>query len=163
MRAMQSVFFAFDPVRYNLATVLLSPRQIGKTTVARALAAEYDGSVFLDIEPSADLRKWHDAPAFLRSTAGKLTISDEVHRAPNLFVDLRVLIDERRRGGQRTAQFLLLGSALFDLVRQSARTLAGRVTHVDLPLIGPVEVDDADISTDRLWLRGGFPGSLQGQ
>ncbi|MGB5078168.1 MAG: ATP-binding protein [Sphingorhabdus sp.] len=144
----------------NSATVLLGPRQIGKTTLARALAAEHEGSVFLDLEQSTDLRKLQDAPAFLRSTAGKLTIIDEVHRAPELFADLRVLIDERRRAGQRTAQFLLLGSASLDLVQQSAETLAGRVTYIDLPPIGPSEAVDANISIERLWLRGGFPDSL---
>jgi uncharacterized protein len=95
----------------NAATVLLGPRQIGKTTLARELAADYDGSVFLDLEQSADLRKLQDAPAFLRSTAGKLTIIDEVHRAPDLFADLRVLIDERRRAGStnRSVSSLRLG------------------------------------------------------
>jgi uncharacterized protein len=144
----------------NAATVLLGPRQIGKTTLARTLSAEHEGSVFLDLEKSADLRKLQDAPAFLRSTAGKLTIIDEVHRAPDLFADLRVLIDERRRAGQRTAQFLLLGSASLDLVQQSAESLAGRVTYIDLPPVGPNEADDAKISIEQLWLRGGFPDSL---
>lgn len=144
----------------NSATVLLGPRQIGKTTLARALAAEHQGSVFLDLEQAADLRKLQDASAFLRSTAGKLTVIDEVHRAPNLFADLRVLIDERRRAGQRTAQFLLLGSASLDLVQQSAESLAGRVTYVELPQIGPEEAHDANISINQLWLRGGFPASL---
>lgn len=144
----------------NSATVLLGPRQIGKTTLARALAAEHQESAFLDLEQAADLRKLQDASAFLRSTAGKLTIIDEVHRAPNLFAELRVLIDERRRAGQRTAQFLLLGSASLDLVQQSAETLAGRVTYVDLPPIGPDEAHVANISINQLWLRGGFPDSL---
>ena len=96
----------------------------------------------------------------MSSTAGKLTIIDEVHRAPDLFAELRVLIDERRRAGQRTAQFLLLGSVSLDLVQQSAETLAGRVTYIDLPPIGPNEAVDANISIDQLWLRGGFPDSL---
>jgi uncharacterized protein len=144
----------------NSAAVLLGPRQIGKTTLARALAAEHQGSVFLDLEQAADLRKLQDASAFLRTTAGKLTVIDEVHRAPNLFADLRVLIDERRRSGQRTAQFLLLGSASLDLVQQSAESLAGRVTYVELPHIGPDEAHDANISINQLWLRGGFPDSL---
>jgi hypothetical protein len=69
----------------NAATVLLGPRQIGKSTLAGALAAEHPDSVFLDLEQSSDLRKLQDAQAFLRSTVGKLTIIDEVHRAPELF------------------------------------------------------------------------------
>lgn len=144
----------------NAATVLLGPRQIGKTTLARTVAAERDDSVYLDLEDEADARKLEDPIAYLRATAGRLTIIDEVHRAPHLFVQLRSLIDERRRAGQRAGEFLLLGSASLDLVQQSAETLAGRVTYLELPPVGPQEVETAGIPTDTLWLRGGFPDSL---
>jgi predicted AAA+ superfamily ATPase len=144
----------------NAATVLLGPRQIGKTTLARAVADERDGSVYLDLELDADVRKLEDAAAYLRSTAGRLTVIDEVHRAPHLFTELRSLIDERRRAGQRVGEFLLLGSASLDLVQRSAETLAGRVTYLELAPVGPQEAKDADIPIDALWLRGGFPDSL---
>ena len=144
----------------NAATVLLGPRQIGKTTLARQIADEHAGSVYLDLELDSDVRKLEDAAAYLRSTAGRLTVIDEVHRAPQLFAELRSLIDERRRAGQRTGEFLLLGSASLDLVQQSAETLAGRVTYLELTPLGPVETAGAEIPLDRLWLRGGFPDSL---
>ncbi|MBA3896929.1 MAG: ATP-binding protein, partial [Sphingomonadaceae bacterium] len=144
----------------NAATVLLGPRQIGKTTLARAIADERDGSVYLDLELDADVRKLEDAASYLRSTAGRLTVIDEVHRAPHLFAELRSVIDERRRAGQRTGEFLLLGSASLDLVQQSAETLAGRVTYLELAPVGPLEAQGAAIPIDALWLRGGFPDSL---
>jgi len=144
----------------NAATVLLGPRQIGKTTLAHAVAAERPDSVYLDLESDPDVRKLEDASAYLRTTAGRLTVIDEVHRAPHLFAQLRSLIDERRRAGQRTGEFLLLGSASLDLVQKSAETLAGRVTYLELPPIGPQDVATAGIAMDALWLRGGFPDSL---
>jgi uncharacterized protein len=144
----------------NAATVLLGPRQVGKSTLARTIAAERPDSVYLDLELDQDLRKLDDAAAYLRSTAGRLTVIDEVHRAPQLFATLRSLIDERRRAGHRAGEFLLLGSASLDLVQHSAETLAGRVTYIELQPVGPQDGAGANIGLDRLWLRGGFPDSL---
>ena len=144
----------------NAATVLLGPRQVGKSTLARTIAAERADSVYLDLELEEDLRKLDDAAAYLRSTAGRLTIIDEVQRAPRLFATLRSLIDERRRAGHRTAEFLLLGSASLDLVQHSAETLAGRATYIELQPVGPKDGAKAGIDLDALWLRGGFPDSL---
>ncbi len=144
----------------NSATVLLGPRQVGKTTLARNIAAEYPSSIYLDLERAADLRKLDDAGAYLTETSGRLTIIDEVHRAPLLFAEMRGQIDDRRRAGERAGQFLLLGSASLDLVQQSAESLAGRVTYVELAPVGPQEAAAADIAIDQNWLRGGFPDSL---
>jgi uncharacterized protein len=145
---------------HNPAVALLGPRQVGKTTLARALAAESEGTLYLDLERSADLRRLEDPRAFLQSQAGKLTIVDEVHRARGLFAELRGIIDERRQGGQRAGQFLLLGSASLDLVQQASETLAGRIAYIDLAPISVAEALPAQISIDTLWLRGGLPDSL---
>jgi uncharacterized protein len=144
----------------NSATVLLGPRQVGKTTLARQIAEDYPNSIYLDLERSADLRKLDDAGTYLAATAGRLTIIDEVHRAPHLFAELRGQIDDRRRAGNRFGQFLLLGSASLDLLQKTAESLAGRVTYVELASVGPLESADADIVIDRNWLRGGFPDAL---
>jgi hypothetical protein len=147
------------------AAVLLGPRQVGKTTLAKGLAAARAGKpgpevVYLDLEKAADLRRLDDPGAYLRGRAGGLTIIDEVHRAPALFAELRGVIDERRAAGERHGQFLLLGSASLDLIQQASETLAGRVAYVEM---GPVTVQEAaaaGLSVDRLWSRGGFPDSL---
>jgi hypothetical protein len=122
------------------AVVLLGPRQIGKTTLAKKIAQGGEGALYLDLEKAADLRRLEDAGAFLRSQAGRLAIIDEVHRAPELFAELRGIIDERRAAGMRTGQFLLLGSASLDLVQKASETLAGRVVYLDL---GPISATEA--------------------
>ena len=106
------------------------------------------------------MRMLDDAAAYLRNTAGRLTVIDEVHRTPQLFATLRSLIDERRRAGHRAGEFLLLGSASLDLVQHSAETLAGRVTYMELQPVGLEEAAGFDIGLDNLWLRGVFPDSL---
>ena len=141
------------------AVVLLGPRQVGKTTLARALA-DQEGALYLDLERAADRRRLDDAGAFLRAHSDRLLVIDEVHRAPKLFAELRGVIDERRRAGQRFKQFLLLGSASLELIQTSAETLAGRVTYLELNPINCQEAEAANVSVDTLWQRGGFPESL---
>ncbi len=141
---------------------LLGPRQVGKTTLALALADEMEPerSRYLDLESPSDRARLTDAEAYLEAQRGRLVILDEVHRVPGLFEVLRVLVDRRRRGGERTGQFLVLGSASLDLLRQSSESLAGRIGFVELTPVGVDEVEGARAAVERLWLRGGFPDSL---
>jgi len=145
----------------SAAVALLGPRQIGKTTLARDLADSWPtGSRYLDLERPADRRRLDDADSYLRAQAPRLVVLDEVHRMPDLFEVLRGVVDDNRRPGHRHGQFLLLGSASFDLIRRSSESLAGRLAYVDLAGIAPDEALDAGIDGERLWLRGGYPDSL---
>lgn len=143
------------------AVVLLGPRQVGKTTLARTIAADWPGGgVYLDMERPADLRRLEDADSYLRSQSGKLVVIDEIHRVPDLFVTLRGIIDDNRAKGIRSGQFLLLGSASLDLMHQASESLAGRIAYLDLT---PIQIDEASsvgIDEFTLWVRGGFPDSL---
>ncbi len=96
------------------AVALLGPRQVGKTTLALEIAANR-ASLYLDLESATDRAKLSDPRHFLAPHADKLVILDEVHRVPELFSELRGIIDEARRAGRRHGLFLLLGSASLDL------------------------------------------------
>ena len=143
------------------AIVLLGPRQVGKTTLARQIAASWPGgTVYLDLERPADRLRLDDADSYLRAQQGKLVILDEIHRAPGVFEVLRGSIDDNRLAGQRGGQFLLLGSAALDLMRQSSETLAGRVAYLDIAPLDIRESAGGNIDANTLWLRGGFPDSV---
>ncbi len=139
------------------AVALIGPRQVGKTTLARRLAETAD-SVYFDLEDPVDAAKLDDAGAYLRALRRRLVVLDEVQRAPGLFQLLRVLVDEGIRAGAAAGQFLLLGSAAPDLLRQSGESLAGRIAYLEL---SPLDVRETgpDLAT-RLWVRGGFPPSF---
>ena len=141
------------------AVALIGPRQVGKTTLARQIA-EADDNVYLDLETSTDRTRLADPLLFLQRYADRLVIIDEVHRAPELFRELRGLIDEGRRSGKRNGRFLILGSASMDLLRQSSESLAGRITYVALHPFNVIEAAPDDEALRRLWLRGGFPESF---
>jgi predicted AAA+ superfamily ATPase len=138
------------------AVALLGPRQVGKTTLALQLAATTP-SLYLDLEASADLARISEPSLFLQRHADKLVILDEVQRLPGLFAELRGLIDAGRRQGQANGRFLLLGSASVELIRQSSESLAGRIAFLELGGLHALELG-AD-ALDKLWIRGGFPGS----
>jgi uncharacterized protein len=143
------------------AVVLLGPRQVGKTTLARKIGANWPGgAVYLDMERPADKRRLDDADAYLRAQSGKLVVIDEIQRVPDLFEVLRGIIDDRRAAGERFGHFLLLGSAALELMRQSSETLAGRVAYLEIGPVGILEAGAADLDAQTLWVRGGFPESL---
>lgn len=137
------------------AVALLGPRQVGKTTLAIELA-KIRPSIYLDLESAADRNKLTEPELYLASHQDKLVILDEVHRSPGLFNSLRGLIDSARRQGKRSGQFLLLGSASLDLLKQSGESLPGRISYVEL---SPLDISEAD-DVDLLWSRGGFPDSF---
>lgn len=136
------------------AVALLGPRQVGKTTLALEIA-ERMPSVYLDLERPSDLAKIQDADLYFESIPDRLIILDEIQRLPDLFPVLRSQIDINRRRGRRTGQFLLLGSAGSELLRQSSESLAGRIAYIDLPPLNLLDVGTDRI--DALWTRGGFP------
>ncbi len=143
------------------SVALLGPRQVGKTTLARALAAKLgDGALYLDLESAADRNRLNDPEAYFAAHADKLVVLDEIHRAPEIFEVLRGQIDARRRAGREGGHFLILGSAGLDLMRQASESLAGRIVHLEMPPIQPQELKAAGGDTDLLWARGGFPRSF---
>jgi len=142
------------------AVGLLGPRQVGKTTLAFAQKALYPDALYLDLELPSAQRQMDDPEAFLMAHAQQLVILDEVQRMPELFGILRGVIDQRRRMGQASGQFLLLGSATGVLMQQSSESLAGRVAYVELPPLQAPEIftDQPSVADlNALWVRGGFP------
>ena len=135
---------------------LLGPRQVGKTTLARDIAAESPDCLYLDLESPEDAARLADPGRYLDLHADRLVILDEIQRMPDLFRVLRGQIDERRRRGRRSRHFLLLGSASDALLRQSSESLAGRILYTELPGLDALEVE---AEHESLWIRGGFPDS----
>ena len=133
------------------AVALTGPRQCGKTTLARAIAAaDPEGSTFFDLESAVDRRRLQTSEQTLGGLSG-LVVIDEIQREPALFETLRVLADRP----DNPARFLVLGSASPALVRGISESLAGRVGLVDLTGFDLTEI--APQSWRTLWLRGGFP------
>lgn len=141
------------------AVGILGPRQIGKTTIALQIAASINPEpIYLDLESSGDLAKLQESELYLDSHQDRTIILDEVQRVPEIFATLRGVIDRRRRIGQKSGQFLILGSVSLDLLQQSSESLAGRIAYISLSGLKPTEIPGNEY--DSLWIRGGFPDSF---
>lgn len=147
----------YKALNRQAATALLGPRQVGKTTLALEIA-KATKALYLDLQSNSDRARLVDPKLYLRHYEDQLVILDEIHRVPDLFSELRGLIDEGRRRGLRTGRFLLLGSATMDMLKQAGESLAGRIEFVSLNPLSVLE-SDAD-ALDSLWVRGGFPDSF---
>ncbi len=154
-----------ERLSFSPAVVLLGARQVGKSTLGREIQTSTPGSVFLDLENPTDRAMLTNPTAFWSAHRHTLVILDEVQAMPELFAQLRPEIDAHRVPGR----FLLLGSASGALLKQSSESLAGRVSHLELPpLLWPEVVTDASgdkINEDFLsyWSRGGMPPSFLAQ
>jgi len=138
---------------------LLGSRQVGKTTLA--LSLDIGKKVhYLDLERPSDIARLSDPELYLGKFADHLVILDEIQRIPDLFPVLRSLVDERRRAGEKAAQFLILGSASPDLLQQSSETLAGRISYLELNPLNLMEVESTEPVMERHWFRGGYPDSF---
>ena len=144
------------------AVALIGPRQVGKTTLAHTVAAG-TSSIYLDLEASEDRAKLADPVLFLDKYEDRLVVLDEIHRVPELFPELRGVIDRRRRHGRKTSRFLILGPASMDLLKQSGESLDGRIAYVEMGPLDVLETAGTHPDTSMLWIRGGFPESYLAQ
>ncbi len=132
---------------------LTGPRQSGKTTLARAAFAS---KPYVSLE-NPDEREFaeRDPLRFLqRFEAG--AILDEVQRCPALLSWVQGLVDERRHMGD----YILTGSAQFDLISGVTQSLAGRVGRVELLPLSAGEiagVNQQPRSLDAMLFSGGYP------
>ncbi len=134
------------------AVAVLGPRQVGKTTLVKQISSQLaNESVYLDMEnPEHRAIVETDRSLFFENNQHKTIILDEVQRLPALFAQLRGIIDNDRTAGR----FLFLGSASYDLLRNTSESLTGRIAYLELTPFLYAELPNAAYQTH--WFRGGF-------
>ena len=106
------------------AVLVNGPRQCGKTTLVRQFEGEM---AYYSLDDPALLAAVRADPlGFVRRL--DRAIIDEIQRAPDLLLALKLVIDQDRRPGR----FLLTGSANLMALPQIADSLAGRVDILTL-------------------------------
>lgn len=139
--------------RTHPVVAILGPRQCGKTTLAKMYSKKQPSFFeknYFDLENTRDVERLSN-PMLVLQPLENLIIIDEIQRAPDLFPSIRVLVDSEFQ----RQQYLILGSATRELIRQSSESLAGRIAYLELTPFSFQEVSHLE----QLWLRGGFPKS----
>lgn len=136
-------------------TLLLGPRQCGKTTLAQSISGVQNGTYYDLEDPATPLQP--DRTGIILNDLKGLVVIDECQRQPEMFDLLRVLADRKNR----PASFLLTGSASPSLVRGASESLAGRVAYINLGGFNLSEINNEQANS--LWLRGGLPPSFLGK
>jgi predicted AAA+ superfamily ATPase len=140
------------------STLLLGPRQTGKSTLMRSLAPD----LAFNVADEATFLRFASNPGELRARLeaqpGRSLITvfvDEVQRLPSLLNTVQAIIDE----SPRRFRFLLTGSSARKLRRGDANLLPGRLHAYQLGPIVAGEMDFRLSSLDAL-STGTLPGIL---
>jgi predicted AAA+ superfamily ATPase len=136
------------------AVAILGPRQSGKSTLANMIGKSISGFIYLDLENPADFRRIDDIQLFFDLNPDSVVCLDEVQLRPDLYPELRSIIDRNRKKGK----LILLGSASRELVNKSSESLAGRIGYIELTPFTLSEIDSRKTHKQPVhWIRGGFP------
>jgi predicted AAA+ superfamily ATPase len=142
------------------AVLVLGPREVGKTTLARAAFRQLP---YVNLEEAHTRARFRQAAAReLERLAAPALILDQVHAVPELFAALAGIIAARDAPPGR---FILLGSAQPALDRAVTEALGRRMAVLDLEPLTAIEVARGKSRhpfTD-VWLRGGFPDALESE
>ena len=148
------------PVRVALSdtriVALLGPRQSGKTTLVRKIAAD-SGMGFITLDDAQSRRFANADPnGFMRGI--DRAVIDEVQRAPELILAMKQAVDHDPRPGR----FLITGSVELFRSTISPDSLAGRVETIELLPFTQAEIEQRE-TPDFLAraLAGDFPAYLE--
>lgn len=121
--------------------LLTGPRQVGKTTLLNSIAEPGRSYVTLDDLDARALAE-SDPALFLQRYRPPIII-DEVQYAPNLFSQIKIIVDQSKKNGL----FWLTGSQKFHLMQSVTESLAGRVAILELNGFSQAEINDqADLA-----------------
>lgn len=117
--------------------LLTGPRQVGKTTLLKEKYGTKYKYVNLDNINDLTLAK-NDQQLFFRKFSLPLII-DEVQYAPELFRQIKYLIDQ----GNEKGQVILTGSQTYNLLHGTSESLAGRIAILSMPSLSLREITNS--------------------
>lgn len=139
------------------AVALLGPRQVGKTTLTHKLLKDsFNEVIYFDLENDDDIARLKNPAFVFEQNKDACIVLDEIQRVPDLFRQLRPIIDQYRKAGR----FILNGSASPALVKGVSESLAGRIAFVEMSPVNLLEALSSGITQELHWFRGGFPDAL---
>lgn len=116
--------------------MIVGPRQAGKTTLVRGLAAGELPMSYVTLDEAGARRAATEDPVGFVAGLDRPVAIDEVQRAPEILLEIKRIVD----GDPRPGQFVLTGSARVLSLPRVADALVGRVETVTLWPLSEAEV-----------------------
>ncbi|GIL18539.1 MAG: ATPase [Oligoflexia bacterium] len=161
-------------LKFSPIVSIQGPRQCGKSYLAQNIVPQFEKhSEYknLDLKENRDFAQ-KNPNTFLSIHSGKPLIIDEVQKVPDLFDEMKGIVDEKRTPGR----FLILGSTEFSHETKIRESLTGRLSRIRMFPLGiaetkkfemnevsqfpflqkKVRINRADLF--KYLERGGFPG-----
>lgn len=124
--------------------LITGSRQVGKATLLKnKLLPEYDYVTLDDFSDLSIAQK--DAALFFKNHPLPVIV-DEVQRAPNLFLQIKLLADNSEEKGK----IILTGSQSYKLLSNASDSLAGRVCIINMSSLSLREKYGIDFNTEFL-------------
>ena len=133
-RATNEVLAALD---WAPVVLVQGPRQAGKSVLVRDLVGATRPASYVTLDDAVTLAAAHEDPQGFVLGLPDPVVLDEVQRAPDIFLPIKLSVDEDRRPGR----FTLTGSANVLLLPQLADALVGRMRIVTLWPLSQGEIE----------------------
>lgn len=112
------------------SVLVTGPRQVGKTTIIKHL---YPNIKFVSLDSNATKTAAQEDPAGFLQLQGTPLILDEVQKVPELFSEIKAVIDNSvTPGGRSNGIYFLTGSQNMLLLKNTSETLAGRINIIHM-------------------------------
>lgn len=118
--------------------MLVGARQTGKTTLAQMSRPNWD---YFDLEKSSDYDFITRDFDFFFNEYPQHVIIDEAQESPELFRELRGVIDKQKQS-PKTGRFILTGSSSPELLKQASDSLAGRIAIIEIGTLKMNEIQE---------------------
>lgn len=131
-------------LRFFPVTVITGARQVGKSTLVKALGDEL-GFHYVSLDDLILLAEANNDPRFFLTSFPTPLIIDEAQKAPMLFDEIaRIVNSVRLEGGNANGMFILTGSESNDLLGRIRESLAGRANPIDMLTLSHDEILEKD-------------------
>ena len=122
------------------AVIIIGTRQCGKTNISKKLRPDWQ---YFDLESASTFDRISSDPSFFFKENNSDLIIDEAQVYPEIFKELRGVIDSDRKVNNR---FIITGSSSLELLKSTSESLAGRVGIVELSTFKINEVLEKPLS-----------------
>lgn len=139
-------------VQTRPAVLMTGARQTGKSSL---LQKEYPDTAYITFDHLRHVEAAKESPEYFLAQFQDPVILDEIQYIPEIFRELKILIDRDR---QNYGKWIMTGSQQFALMEEISESLAGRIALLHLETLSARELRSQNVKGVNAFLwKGGYP------